>query len=90
METLPLDPVFACIVFGSAFGIDVMSTLYTRRAVEGKAIQAAIASAALLVLSSITLYGFIENPLMAIPEICGAALGTYVTVKFDCRKKVTV
>lgn len=88
MERLgPIDPLTWIAVFGCAAGIDVLSVWFTTSANRGEALKAAVVSAGLLVLSSITLYTFVENPLNLIPEIAGAALGTYISVKRDHRRQ---
>lgn len=81
------NPEVAGLVFLAALAIDAASTLYTRRCVEGKAVQAANISAGLLVLSAVTLYLFIENPLYLVGEAAGAWLGTFVTCKIDHKRK---
>ncbi len=76
----------ALAVFGSSFGVDALGAYYIRATARGEAAKAAVTSAALIVLSSIAFFAFVNNPLYGGAEALGAGLGTYCIVKWDSRR----
>lgn len=89
MERLEqVDPIVAGVVFAGAVATDALSALYIRRSGEGKSAQAAVISAAMLLISYVLLYTAISNPAYALFECSGAAVGTYACIEIDKRKKV--
>jgi CHASE2 domain-containing sensor protein len=80
------DPFIALAVLGSAGAVDALGAYYIRTTARGEAFKAAITSAALIVLSSIAFFAFVNNPLYGGAEAIGAATGTYLVVKLDGRR----
>jgi hypothetical protein len=80
-----IDPWIALLVFVSAALIDAVGTLDIRRTAQGKAGEATLFTMLGYVLGGITLWTFIQNPWYGIPEIIGAGVGAYVTIKWDNR-----
>ena len=86
---MELDPLLSVGVFFSAMAIDAVGTWDVRKTAQGRAGEASVASMAGLVLGAINLWVFIHNPAYLLPEIAGAGIGTYVTIKIDKRHGIT-
>lgn len=78
-----MDPWIALLVFVSAALIDAVGTLDIRRTAQGKAGEATLFTVLGYILGGVTLWMFIQNPWYGIPEIIGAGVGAYVTIKLD-------
>lgn len=71
---------------------DALAVLYIRRTAAGRAVQAAIISAALTAIVAFSVIQYVDNRLYLIPIVSGSAAGSFLAVKIDRtykkRKKV--
>lgn len=72
-------------VFLTAFVLDVFWALYIRRTAEGRAEQAGLYAAALMLLGAYNTMSFMSQPWLLAPIAAGAWLGTYTVVRFEHR-----
>jgi hypothetical protein len=75
------------VVFLSAVGLDALWALYIRRSSQGKALAAASCAAILLGLGAFNAISYLENHWMLVPAMSGAFLGTYVTLRWEQRRR---
>jgi len=62
---------------------DMFWTFYIRRTGEGKALQASLFSAIIMITGGIVIITYVENKWYLVPAALGALAGTYFTVKRD-------
>jgi hypothetical protein len=78
--------LFKFILVFIATGVgDMFWTFYIRRTSEGRALQASLFSAAIMIAGGIVIITYVENKWYLIPATLGAFVGTYLTVKKDSR-----
>lgn len=82
-----IDPWTAVLVFTAAALIDGIGTMDIRRTAQGKAGAAAFYTMVGYLLGGVTLWVFVHNPWYIVPEILGAGIGAYITIKWDSRIK---
>ena len=76
---------FLLVFLATGIG-DMLWTFYIRRTGEGKAIQAALFSTAIMVTGGVVVITYVEDKWYLIPAALGALVGTYFAVKRDSRK----
>jgi hypothetical protein len=76
----------AVLVFALAFASDAISCIWMRKAVNGNALSAALASGCLALLGGISIIAYNRAPLLLIPDILGCFFGTLVSVHFMKRR----
>ena len=81
MERLNLFK-FLLVFIATGVG-DMFWTFYIRRTGEGKALQASLFSAAIMIAGGIVIITYVEDKWYLIPAALGALVGTYFTVKSD-------
>lgn len=75
-------------VFFTVFTSDALWTFYIRRASEGRPLQAALFSAAILLIAGVSTMSYVHNGFVtAIPATSGAFLGTLAAMWWDKRKR---
>lgn len=79
--------VRALIIFFATAVSDVVWVFYIRRTGEGRALQAAFFSSAIVILGAVAIVSYVDNTLYLIPAVFGAFVGTIITIKFDLGKK---
>jgi len=67
---------------------DIFWTFYIRRTSEGKALQASLFSAAIMVTGGLVIITYVENKWYLVPAALGALAGTYFTVKTDSSRRL--
>ena len=80
---MKLDLFKFLLVFIATGVGDMFWTFYIRRTSEGKALQASLFSAAIMIAGGIVIITYVENKWYLIPATLGAFVGTYFTVKKD-------
>lgn len=66
-----------------AFAINYIGTSEVRAIQERKGLKAATLTAGNVLLANTLMYVFVNDPIMAIPEMLGAFAGTYM----QCKRK---
>jgi hypothetical protein len=80
MENLTFDPIIGAGIGLVAFAINYVGTYEVQRIQGNEPLKAGVASATNVLLGSILMYAFINNPLYMIPEMLGSFAGTYIQV----------
>lgn len=76
----------AALVFMAVLAADYCWALYTIHTAEKRAVTAALWSAGIVLLGSITTFAFIQAGIsMTIPAALGAAVGTFIAIKWEPR-----
>ena len=75
--------VFAMMVF-----VDTLWTFYIRRTGQGKAFQAALASAGIMLMGGLVTLSYVDNKWFLLPAALGCFTGTLLTVYKDHKKPV--
>ena len=73
---------FLLVFFATGVG-DMFWTFYIRRTSEGKALQASLFSAVIMLTGGIVIITYVEDKWYLVPAVLGALVGTYFTVKSD-------
>ena len=63
--------------------VDIGYALYTRRTAQGKPLGASTASAVIMLGSGYVVTSYVGNPILLSAAVCGAFVGTWLTIKFD-------
>lgn len=79
--------VQSIIAFTAVFLTDICWVLYIRRVKDGNPLKSAGWAAVLFSMGAVAVISYTQNPLLVIPSVVGAFLGTYVAVWWDLRKK---
>ena len=80
--------VTGTVMFFVAALVDAVWAKYIETAAAGKAGQAAFWSGMILTCGTYLTINFIANYWLAIPDIVGAMLGTYLTIKYKDQAKL--
>jgi hypothetical protein len=74
------------VFFATAFE-NILWAIYIRRTGQGKALQSALISMAIVVIGGLVIKSYVDNIYLLIPSGCGAFVGHYITVKLDSKEK---
>ena len=66
---------------------DGLWTYYIQMAAEDKRLPASFTSSGLVLIGGITILIYVHNPIMIIPEMFGAFVGTYFVMKYTAKRK---
>jgi len=75
------------LVFLATVLSDTLWAMYIRRTNLGKALSASSLSAVIVLTAGVVAIEYVNNNWYLIPAALGAFVGTYITIKFDNRKK---
>jgi hypothetical protein len=78
----------AILVFVLVFFTDALWTIYIQSAAKNKSLQAASASAILVLIGGVNIWLFVHSPWLLVPEMLGGFAGTYYIIERSKRKKV--
>lgn len=76
-------------IVAAMFVLDVTFALYTRRVAQGAALSSAIFASTICLLGATVVVGYMEDKLYIFAAMIGAFLGTYITVRWDHKRKQT-
>ena len=87
MALQSFDYLTAFLIFVSSVILDVLIVFYTRRTTQGKAIQSALFSLIVTLVSGYVVISYVDNKIYLIFAALGAAAGNFVAVKYDHQKE---
>jgi tryptophan-rich sensory protein len=83
MHTDEFQWTTAWLVFTTYFVVDILYARYITEVAKKRAFRAAVISCFLYSLLAYGVISYSRNTLYLVPLVCGAFLGTYVTVRFQ-------
>jgi hypothetical protein len=83
MHTDEFQWMTAWLVFATYFVVDIMYARYIAEVAKRRAFRAAVISCFLYAMLAYGTISFSRNPKYLVPLVCGAFLGTFITVRFQ-------